>query len=102
MNIGHKEILEGIDGIFKRGNYYYSDYILNQLKKQETLILLQDIIAKSGKTPSEAIIVFLAAIRYIGKDLDALRKLEQNDSFSDFVNNHYHEINHISINKKVQ
>lgn len=102
MSAENKEILETLDSIFVKDNYSYSDYIVAQLKKPEILTIFKEISKNSNKTISESVIVFLAAIRYIVKDINALLKLEQTNAFSNFVNRHYNDILEVSINRKVQ
>lgn len=95
-------ILETIDNVCVKGDYFYSDYLAVQLKKKYTLKFINEIINKSKKTTSEAIIILLAAIRYLQKDIYALTKIEKTDSFEFFINEHYEQIMEISIKKKVQ
>jgi hypothetical protein len=102
MSSNTKEIQETVEKIFVSGSYLYSEYIYKQLKKTDTLKFVREIIDKSTKTPSEALFILLAAIRYIKKDLYALIKLEEANSFESFINEHHEEILNISINKKVQ
>jgi hypothetical protein len=81
---------------------YYSDYVIIQLKSEGTLKLLDEIMDSSNKLPSEAVLMLLAAIKYCQKDINALIKLEKNDSFQEFIINNHDSIIEISINKKVQ
>jgi hypothetical protein len=96
------EIQRAVGKIFVKGNYFYSDYITSQLGNKKTMAILMAIIEKSGKTPTEAIMVFLAAIRYIKKDLDAFAHFEKGDLMGTFIDEHYDELIHLSATKKVQ
>ncbi len=102
MSLENKEIVETINSLFVKDNYSYSEYILTQLKKPEILSLFKEIMNKSNKTISEVVIVFLAALRFVEKDINALTKIEKTKSFDSFVNKHYHDILEVSIKRKVQ
>lgn len=102
MNGNFDKIRESIDRIFVPGSYFYNEYIVTQLKKRISLDLIQDILNQSQKTPAEAIIILLAAIRYLYKDIYILKKMEQEDSFQKGLNEHYNELLRISIEGKVQ
>jgi hypothetical protein len=102
MNSLKTQIIQAIDQIFIPGSYFYSKYQVEQLKKQTSLDLVCNIIAQSEKTPAEAVIVLLAAIRYIKEDIYALQKIEEMDSFETVIKENYTEILHVSIHGKVQ
>jgi len=98
----NKPILEFVEKASLLLGKYYSDYVIAQLKKENTLNILHEIILKSNKAPSEAVLALLASIKYFQKDINAFIKLEKNDSFQEFIKDNYDEIVEISINKKVQ
>jgi hypothetical protein len=102
VEITHIEINETIDKIFVEGSYFYSAYLVEQLKSEKAFHIIAEIIAQSGKTPTEAIIILLAAIRYYYKDIYALKKIEQDQSFQNVLTNHYGAILKISVDGKVQ
>lgn len=83
-------------------NCHWSNYIVKQLKAQRTLEIILTIMDRSNKVPSEAVFIFIAAIKYLYKDFDALDKLETTDSFQKYISENYEEIIEISINRKVQ
>ncbi len=94
----YKKILSVID----KTSYLYTDYILTQLKKEPCLEFISRIISESGKGISEAIIVFLSAIKYIYNDSKTFAKLEESDCFQDFLKKHSKKIFKLSIEKNVQ
>ena len=95
-------ILEAIDKIFEVGKYFYSDYVFKQLKDTRTLDFIEKVIEKSGKTEIEAAIILLAAIRFHQNDIYALKKIEENKSFHEYLNKNYNQLFEICVNKKVQ
>lgn len=96
------EIIQAIDKIFVPGNYFCTEYLALNLKKQPTINFINEIIVKSGKTPIEAIIILLVAIRYINKDIYALNKLEETNTFEQFLSDNYTTLLETSIRGKVQ
>lgn len=102
MNINYTSILNSVNQLFTSGNYYYSDYVYAQLKTNEILEFINEIINKSNKTPSEAIFVLLAAIRYIKKDTNTLNQFKDNNSFKNYIFDNYDKLLDLAINKKVQ
>ena len=97
-----RELKEEIENIYNKESYFYSAYIFNKLKNQNTLKLINEIINKSHKTPVEVIIILLATIKYIQNDIKALLKLEETNSFDSFIIENYKNILNICINRKVQ
>lgn len=102
MKSEYKEILETIDKIFEMEGYSFSDYIYYQLKEHTSLGIIDRIVNQGNKTPTEAILTFLAAIRFLKNDIDALSKLEERDAFKNYIVENLNEILEISIKRKVQ
>lgn len=120
----YKEILNVIDNT----SYLYTDYILKQIKQESSLEFISQIIDKTGKEISEAILAFLSAIKYIYPKNEAIeqlkksnssenlessaqvqaptpsvqfRALEANNSFQNFIKKKYNQIINVS-EKNVQ
>lgn len=97
-----RKIISVIESILKPDSYLYSNYLLNELKKPFTLTFIEEVINKSGKTPTEAVIITLVSIKYLSKDIDALKTIEKNNSFESLLRDNYNELLKIAINGKVQ
>ena len=102
MQNSEKEIVLAIDKIFVPGTYYYSQYIVDQLRKKENIQLIAEIIDISGKTITEAVLVFLASVRYLKDSINALKFLEAANQFEHFVQENKSQILELSIQGKVQ
>ncbi len=99
MNKDQKEqILKFIDRI----GVLHPDYIVKQLKTNTSLGLIEEIIQKSGKEASEAVLVLLAAVHYLMDDVRAVDKLKEKDSFLEYIKENYDSILKISIERGVQ
>ena len=88
--------------VIENTSYLYTDYILKQLKNESCLKFISKIMDSSGKEISEAIIVFLTAIKFIYNDSRAFAKMEQSDNFHDFLKIHVGQILSLSKEKNVQ
>jgi hypothetical protein len=98
----YKPILDFIEKDSSSVHCHWSEYTVLQLKIQKTLEIVLQIMERSNKVPSEAVFIFLAAIKYLHKDYDALDILEKSNSFQNFISEKKQEILEISINRKVQ
>ncbi|MCK4763875.1 MAG: hypothetical protein KAW12_16855 [Candidatus Aminicenantes bacterium] len=72
------------------------------MKREENLDFISKIIDKSGKEISEAVLVFLSAVKYISKEGDVFAKLEETDSFQEYIEDNSGLIMKLSIEKSVQ
>jgi F0F1-type ATP synthase delta subunit len=93
-----KKILTFIDSITE----YYSDYVLNQLKKEQSIKLISKIMDQSNKEISEAALVLISAIKYTYKGDNPFLKLEETDSFQKYLEDNYNLILKICEEKRVQ
>lgn len=93
-----EKILSFID----KFSYLWSDYIVNQLKEQFILDFIRKIIITTKKSPSEAVLIFFSAIRYITQNTNAIYELENNKSFQEFIKQNKDKILKIIKEKNVQ
>jgi hypothetical protein len=102
MTIDYKELKSTILSIYSDDINPYSAYISDQLQKPFFLQLIEEIMQKSSKTASEAILVIVASVCYLHKEKNALSILKEQDKFEDFVKENRLEILNLSIQRKVQ
>lgn len=94
----HEEIVHFIDNTA----YLYTDYVLQQLKKEDNIRTIAQIIDQSHKEVSEAVLVYLAAIKYTFRERNVFAKLEENDSFQDYIKENFDSIFKLSLERSVQ
>ena len=102
MVIDYNELKNTILSVYSDDNNPYSEYISQQLQKPFFLQLIEEIIQKSSKTASEAILVLVSSVCYLYKDINALTILKDTNTLEDFVKKNRQEILNLSIEKKVQ
>jgi hypothetical protein len=83
-------------------SYSVPGYIYDQLKEKRTIELITQILSKSDKETSEAVIVLISVIKYISGNRYVFEEMEHADSFQDFIDSNFNEILSLSIEKKVQ
>jgi hypothetical protein len=96
--INYQEIVNTIMAL----SQYLSEYIVLQLKKDESLELLSRIIRESGKTTAEAVILMVTAIKYLSADRNVFTEMERNDSFLQFIKTNRDSIIQIANEKGPQ
>lgn len=92
------EILNIIEAL----SQYLPEYISLQLKREESLELISQIITESGKTPAEATILMVTSIKYISAHSNIFMELERNDSFLRFIKSNRDSIIHTAAEKGPQ
>ncbi len=90
----HEQILEFID------NMTFPALIaeLNQVKNKFCFDLIQQVVEESGKEVSEAVLVFLSAIRFLAREKEKPASVP----LQEFIEAHAQEIVRISNDRKVQ
>ena len=83
-------------------SYAFPEYILKQAKKEKTLHLITQVMNRTGKELSEAVILTLSLIKYILRDGEAFVLLEETKSFQHFMKVYHDRIIELSTQKNVQ
>lgn len=96
------DILHFIELAYQTPSTMWSEYIYSQLKKNVSLELIEEICKKSDKKVSEAVLVFLSAIRYVSRNMEALNYLEESDRYPDFIEKNRDTILKVGISKRNQ
>jgi hypothetical protein len=86
----------------EKNRYIWSEYIINKLKEDPSIRLIDDIVKCTGKQLGEALMLLICIIRYIMNENDALDYLEKDDIFTAFLDENYQQILHIANEKNVQ
>jgi hypothetical protein len=93
---------KSIIDFIEKFKYLFSDYIAAQLLSPPVLALITEVMDRSGKQPSEAVLLLLHSIKYLSHDERALELLEQRDGFRDFLTKHDKTLLEMGIERKVQ
>ncbi|MCP5108946.1 MAG: hypothetical protein GY950_36520, partial [bacterium] len=64
---------------------FLTDYIKTQLKTEPVLDLVSQIVDQSDKSPGDALIVFVSAVKYLWGGKNAFAEMETQDAFQEFV-----------------
>ncbi len=97
-----ESIIDTVKVVFAKGSYVYSEYLIKEFQNETTLNFINEVLNQSSKTPVEAILVLLSAIRFLTKDIDAINNFEKTSGFEHYIKENYKELFNISINKRVQ
>ena len=92
------EILDFVERI----SSMLTDYIVTQLKEEPVLDLVSQIIDKSDKSPGDALIVFVTAVKYLWGSENAFAEMEERDSFQEFVKANRDAIIESAVRKRMQ
>jgi hypothetical protein len=100
----NSEVISFID----KYHYLWSVYIFDQLKNENTLDIIFEIINNSSKQPEEAVLLLLSSVRFLinketGTDLDLdLDFFNEKNSFQNFIKQNRKKIVNLSTEKNVQ
>jgi hypothetical protein len=92
------EILEFVE----RLSGMMPDYIITQLKKEPIINLVSQIIDESDKSPGDALIIFVTAVKYLWGRRNAFAEMEERDSFREFVRANRDSIVELAVRKRMQ
>jgi len=93
---------DSIDHFIDNSAYLYPAYICEQLKKAGSHKLIQGIMERSGKELSEAVLILVSVIKYTFPGGNAFARLEETDSFQQYIDDNQDLIVDLACRKKVQ
>lgn len=96
------DILHFIELAYQTPSIQWSEYIYYQLKKDESLALIEEICNKSNKKASEAVLILLSALRYLSGNMNITSDLEQSDSYLDYITQTRDALLEIGITRRIQ
>ncbi len=77
-------------------------YVKAQLKQEPVLSIVSQIIEKSDKSPGDALIVFVTAVKYLWESENAFSEMEEKGAFQDFVRTNRDSLIELTIRKRMQ
>ena len=96
------QIFAEIESVIDRMPGSWSSGISGKLKSEKALKLIASIVEKSHKEINEALLVFVAAIRYVTKDYEKFENLLKYGNFEKFLDDNFDTLLDIGIKRHVQ